>query len=322
MRVLQDETEEIASAVQHFGNPVSTLLLGAPYRIFRLSHLEGIMGYQVDGNCAIVMGDPVCEPQNMGRLTEAFHRYCKENQWEIIYLLASEDFAHWAVHHGCETLIQAGEVLILDPTHFREKQKLRWKIHQSLRQGVVIKEYKGEDPSQEKRIKDTLDLWMKGRHGPQIYLGGINLLETLADKRIYYAVHKEKIVGLAILLHVESFKGWVVTCLLSIPEAPVGTTEHLMHHLIETLGHENCHSLCLGVVCGADLGEMVGLNTFSKWVARALFKISKRLFRLDAKMIYLHKYLPRPYPAYILFSGKLSIKSLLEIKKILNVRFL
>lgn len=314
----QNTDEELASIVKRLGNPVSTILRDSSYRLFSIPHLDGIVGYQLFGNCAVVIGDPICLPQDIAELTQAFHLHCQKNSWKIVYFLASDSFAHWALNNGCHTLIQVGEELILDPTSFQKKQKIRWKINQSLHHGVVVKEYKDFDPSLENQMKSTIDTWLKAKHGPQISLGRLNA--SYENKRIFYALQEDKIVGLLALSPIDQFHGWVVSFFLAL-DTPVGITEHLMSSTFSILADENCHFLCLGAVAGFKLGEIKGLNVFSKFLARLIFRISRWLFHLDARKKYLNKYHPYLWPTYILTSEKLSINELLAIKKTLNVRF-
>lgn len=311
--------EQLASFVKRFGSPVSIILLDLPYLIFSIPHLDGVIGYQLFENCAVVIGDPICSPQNIPELTHAFHLYCEKYNWKIVFFLASESFAHWAINNGCHTLIQVGEELILDPTCFQIKQKIRWKINQSLHHGVVIKEYQNFDPLLENQMENTIDAWLKAKHGPQIYLGRFNLFANNGDKRIFYALQDDKIIGLLALSYIDQFQGWVVNFFLAL-DAPVGITEHLMSSVFEILAEENCHFLCLGVVSGSELGEIVGLNRFSKFIAHLIFRISRWFFHLDSRKTYLDKYHPYLQPTYVLTSGKLSISELLSIKKTLNIK--
>jgi lysylphosphatidylglycerol synthetase-like protein (DUF2156 family) len=327
MKACQEKTtefkntdEQLTSVVKRLGNPISTILLDLPCRIFSIPHLDGVVGYQLFKNCAVVIGDPICLPQNIAELTQAFHLYCQKYNWKIVYFLASDSFAHWAINNGCPTLIQVGEELILDPTCFQQKQKIRWKINQSLHHGVVIKEYQNFDPLLEKQMKNTIDACLKAKHGPQIYLGRLNFFSNYGGKRIFYALQEDKIIGLLALSQIDQCHGWVVNYFLAL-DAPVGITEHLMSSVFGVLADENCHFLCLGVVSGSKLGEIVGLNVFSKFVVRFIFKISRWLFHLDKRKIYLNKYHPSLSPTYILTSGKLSISELLAIKKTLNIKF-
>lgn len=317
-KTLACKNESLASTVKRLGNPISTLLLDLDCLLFRIPDLDGIIGYQIYGNCAVVIGDPICLPANRANLTQAFQDFCRTQKWKIVYFLASEPFAHWAINNGCRTLIQVGEKLVVDPTAFRKKQKIRWKINQSVRNGVVIKEYLNLDPMLEKQMKNTIETWLKTKRGPQIYLGTITA--DTQEKRIFYAMQNNKIVGLLALSSIDLFDGWVVKFYLAL-DSPVGVTEHLMCAVIDTLAQDNCHFLCLGAASGSELGEIVGLSPFSKFAARCIFKLSKWLFNLDTRKKYLNKYNPNLSPTYILTSGKLSITELWSLKKTLNVKF-
>lgn len=311
--------EQLRSIVKRLGNPVSTILLDSPCQIFSIPYLDGIIGYQLFGNCAIVIGDPICLSEKTAELSTAFHLYCQKHNLKIVYFLTSESFAHWAINNGYHTLIQVAEELILEPTCFQKKQKTRWKISQSLQNGVVIKEYQNFDPLLEKQMQITIDAWLKAKHGPQIYLGELNFFANRPDKRVFYAIHDDKIVGLLALSKLDRYQGWVVTYFLAL-DTFVGITEHLMCSVFDVLAEENCHFLCLGVVSGSRLGKIVGLNPFSKLMAHLIFKISRWLFRLDKRKNYLSKYQPSSRPTYILTSDKLSISELLAIKKLLHAK--
>lgn len=312
--------EDLDSFVKRLGCPASTILLNSNCQIFRIPEVDGIIGYQQVKNCAVVIGDPICLPQDIPKLTEAFQLHCKNNHLSTIYFLVSHSFALWAIQNGCDTLIQSGEELIIDPSTFQTRQKLRWKINQSIHHGVVIKEYTNFDHELESEMKNTIDTWLKANHKPQIHLGDLNFFLNGAEKRIFYAMQNNEIIGLLKLSPIDRFRGWVLNSFLAISKAPVGTTEHLVSYVFETLAKENCHFLCLGAISGSRLGEIVGLSPLSKFFARLIFKISKRFFHLDRRKVYLNKFHPTLTKTYFVSSEKLTLSELMALKHILNVK--
>lgn len=327
MNAQQENTTEfqmtaktLSSAVKRFGQPASSVLLNSPSRFFQIPQSEEVIGYQLIGNCAVVIGDPLCSPQNIPTFTHAFHQFCQKNQWTIVYLLASECFAHWAIGNGCPISIQVGEELIVGPINFQIKQKLRWKMHNSVRHGVIVKEYCHTDSVLENKMESAAGTWLKEKNGPQIYLGKLNGYDSHDDKRIFYALQEEKIVGLAALSRLDKFQGWVLTYFFAVRDAPAGVTEHLLISAIETLANENCPFLCLGVVSGSNPKKIAGLNIISRFLIHLIFRISRSLFHLDARKMYFNKYKPKSNPTYILCSRKLGISELMALKKILNVK--
>lgn len=316
----EHSAKEVASIIKRLGHPVSTILLDSPCCFFQTPEVEGVIGYQLVKNCAVVLGDPICLPENLNQLTSAFQNYCKELKVKVIYFLVSHSFAHWAMNNGCNTAIQTGEELIIDPTAYQKQQKLRWKVKQAIKQGVVIKECNHFDPSMENEIKKTINTWLKEKKGPQIHLGDLSYFATGNENRIFYAMQNHKMMGLLKLSPIDRFEGWALSFSLTLTEAPVGTSEHLMCSAFDTLARENCHFLCLGAIAGLKLGEMIGLSSFERFLANVIFKFSKSFFKLDAKKIYLFKYQPSLFPTYFLTSGKLTFNDLMAIKEVLNVR--
>lgn len=323
---LQDETskfkqpEQLASIVKRLGSPENTTLLHSPCNVFQIPQVDGVIGYYQFRNCAVVVGDPICLPKDIEELTKAFHFHCQENGLKTVYLLAYHDFAHWGIENGCHTLIQIGSEISINPTNFQKKTKLRSKIKQSTEHGVSVKEYKDFDPSLENQMNNTIRTWLKQRRGPQIHLGDINFFNSDAEKRIFYAQQKDKIIGVLMLTPVDRFQGWVVSNYLAISDSPVGTTEHLMCTVFDALANENCHYLCLGFASGTKIGEVIGVNPFVKTAANLIFRAARWAFKLDSKESYLKKFQPSLRPTFLLCRNKLTITELLAIKQVLNVK--
>lgn len=314
-----EKPERLASFVKRLGNPESTALLHSPCHTFHIPQVEGVIGYQQVGKCAVVIGDPLCLPQDSAELTKAFHDHCQKHQLKIVYLLIGHDFAHWTARNGCRTLIQVGEELSVHPTHFQKKRKLRWQLTQAQNQEVAVNEYKDFDPVLEERLQAIMHAWLKQRRGPQVHLGNLPFFNQ-GDHRIFYAEQRDKIVGLLVLFPLDRFQGWVVRSCLAVLEAPVGTTEQLMCFAIDTLAQENCSFLCLGIVSGSKIGKVMGLNPVSTALTSCILRASRWFFKLDAKALYFKKYHPHSRSTFLVSKEKLSLTELLAIKRVLNVK--
>ncbi len=212
----RSKPESLASIVKRLGHPESTTLLHSSCHVFQIPQVDGAIGYHRSRDCAIVVGDPICLPQDIETLTQAFHFHCQESKLKTVYLSAYHDFAHWAINNGCRTLVQVGSELSINPTHFQKKHKLRWAINQSIQYGVDVKEYKDVDPALEDQMKQAISTWLQQRSGPQIHLGKMNFFNSAIEKRIFYAQQKDKIVGLLMLTPVDRYQGWVLSFYLAI----------------------------------------------------------------------------------------------------------
>lgn len=311
------EIEQLALVIKRLGNPESTILLHTSCSFFQIPEVDGVIGYHKIGNCAFVIGDPICLPQDVAVLTHAFSLHCQEQRLKVIYFLIHRNFANWAIDNNYTTLIQIGEELNINPTNFKKSQKLRWKVNQAIKHGIVINEYHHFDPFLEEQIKMTIESWQKQKNGPQMHLGQIDFSDA-ASTRIFYAQREDRMVGLLLISPLDSIQGWTVNAYLALLEAPVGTTEHLICAAIDTLAHENYHFLCLGI--RPKLGKMLGLNVFNKFFAHLVFNVVRWVFRLDARAVYLNKYHPEAQSVFLLSPDKLNLVDLLAIKDLLNVK--
>lgn len=292
--------------IHRWGCSASEAILDADCSIFRAPDINGFIGYHQTLGCAIVYGDPICAAEDTYRLAEAFHAYCREKNLNIIYMIASKSFAHWAIQHLCKVMIEVGEELIFDPkfdpTKGHSGYRIRNKLNHIEHLGLECHEYLSEDASIEKAIQEVGQSWQSSRKGPQIYLGHLDFFKNRENRRWFYIKNKEKIVATALLSRLDASKGWLLKFLITTPRSPRGTSEALMMYIIKTLSQENCPFITLGMVPADHLGEVVGLNKFMTWFAGAFFKIAKWFFRLNRRKEYWLKFRPISQPAYILFS--------------------
>lgn len=319
-----EKAEEIADLVTRLGRPPSIVALDPSTLFFKLRHIEGFIGYRLQGKLAIVFSDPVCSDENMPELTQAFHKFAANNQWEVIYVLASEKFARWAIKNTCKALVQVGEELIVDP-HFdpskgRKGEKLRWKVHHAKLHNVKINEYLGFDEDLEQRIKEAVLNWQKERKGPQIYFADIDVFNSRVGKRWFYASKNNQIVGLLTLNRIDKYDGWVINNLLSMLKAPPGTSEWLVMTAFTSLRAEGCHFFALGGAPGESIGEIIGFNKVTAFMARRVFRFVNWYFKLPLRKLYLKKFHPNAVPSYFLFTTpRLGFKAIKGLMKGLNV---
>lgn len=301
------EEKNLERWIHRWGCSVSETVLDSECHVFRTDKIDGFIGYRIKAGCAVVHGDPICSFQDMPFLTEAFHQYCKEKQLKIIYIIASEKFANLAIQNLCKIMVQVGEELIFDPrkdpTEGRSGHRLRNKVSHVRSLGISAHEYLSQDPKLENQIKEAGNLWLKSRKGPQIYLGPLNFFENRADKRWFYAIQGEQVIAAALLSRLEVKKGWLLKFLITIPQAPRGTSEFLMLSILEALRQEECHYLTYGIVPADRLDKIVGVNKFYTWLGRGIFKFLKAIFKLNQRKLYWEKFFPKSEPAYVLFSN-------------------
>lgn len=320
-----DDEKLVEKWVHQWGYAASEAIFDLDCKFFFSPDIKGLIAYRIKLGCAVVFGDPICSVEEKPLLAEAFQRYCEERNLNIIYIIASEQFAKWAIAHLCKVMIEVGEELIFNPQRnpleeTNGKKKLRNKVSHARGLGLRVSEYLGHDTDLECSIQQVGVKWLQGRKGAQIYIGNLNFFDYKTDRRWFYVKEGEQVIGMALLCKLEAKQGWLIKFLLTVPEAPRGTSELLMTTILDTLHHEDCHFLTYGIVPAERLGEIIGLGKVSSWLCRIFFNSVKWIFNLEQRKIYWRQFLPEEERSYVLFAKPhVGIKEIQALMKSLRI---
>jgi lysylphosphatidylglycerol synthetase-like protein (DUF2156 family) len=322
-----EQQRSLVTQVRQFGDLNTNAILEPTCQMFSIPTVDGFIGYRIEENCAIVFGDPLCEQSDQLKLAKAFKKYCDEHDLNTIYTIISEQFANSAIHECGSVCVQFGHKVILDPNDSPmnksgEKASLvRRKVRHALKTGVVIEEYHSNDLLIENAITEVGHEWLNSRHGPQIHIAHLNFFKNREGKRWFYAKLGKKIVGFLILNELQSNKGWLLNNLISIPEAPGGTSELLIISCLEILKQEKCTRVIAGPLTSKQIDNVIGLGTISSMTMRMIFKIAKKVFYLDRQTVFWEKFQPKTENCYIMFD-KVNFKAFKGLFSALNVEIL
>lgn len=325
---ISSKNSEIVELVRQWGGASCNAILDPRTSFFFKSNLKGTIGYRHVEDCAIVFGDPVCPFEVIPELTKAFHHYCQENGMNVVYISVSEDFAMWAVKNVCASFVEYGEEFFLDPhddprnAHGTHASLVRRKVKHAVREGVQVEEYTAQDRHIEQAMDQVATDWLRGRKGPQIHISDIYLFDNRLGKRWFYAKQNDTIIGVCMLSELKSRKGWLLNHLMNVPGAPGGTPEILVITALETLSKENYHYVTFGSMPAKQLGEIIGLNIFSRVLSKIIYQIARKVFQLDGFRIFWEKFFPKSEPSYILFSNpQIGLKELKALFRALNAKY-
>lgn len=290
------DESEVHRLVRTYGRSVSTALFDPQMQMFALPWLEGAIGYRLSWGCAVAMGDPVCPESHRDALVEAFRGWCRAQGKDTIHAVVSDGFAAWLRERGAAT-VEFGYENVLDPRHDplpgHAQQRLRGKVHQAERAGVEVRERDrahGRDDATDRAMLETVAAWRGARHGPQIHLGDVRLFAAAPHRRWFCAWQGKELVGLLLTTRLEAMGGYVFNQLMQRPDAPPGTTELLGVRTLQILGREGCGYATFGAMAAPSLGRIEHLSPLSSRITRSVFDVAARLFHLDDREMYRHKY--------------------------------
>lgn len=314
--------------VRKWGGSTTDAILDPLSKIFTIPGVDGLVGYREAHGCAVVYGDPVCSDSQTKNLVQAFHAFCSNTQLKIIYLVISEEFGKWLIqHHFCNTLIEYGEELFLNPHDDPRKKEgvhaslVRRKARHAIKEDVKAFEYTISDTQIEKGILEVGQKWLENRKGPQIHFSHVRSFDYRQGKRWFYAEKEGKVIGVVILSRLDKYPGWLLNHLMFNPEAPGGVPELLVVTALDTLAKEGCNFVTFGTSPGKELGEIIGLGGFSKYVVKNVYNIANKIYHLDGKKGFWEKFDPQTKKTFLAFQDSVGITEMLALKNALNATF-
>lgn len=305
--------------VRGFGGSNCDAVLDPCCSHFSIPEIEGVIGYKFVANCAIVFGDPVCKNDQKFLLAKAFEEFCKNRN--IIYVAATEGFEKSLSYPS----IDFGNELILDPFDDPKSKTgpsaclLRRKIKHAQKEGLTIKEYREKNLQLEEAIEEVGKNWLASRKGPQIYISHVRLFDDRLGKRWFFALLKDKIVGVVVLNELQSKKGWHLNHLMDIPSAPGGTCELLVNSVIETLKEENCHYLSFGTVPRRSAPFITGFSRFRMFLMKSAYNVLKKILKIEGRQKFWEKFDPQIGRSFLLIRRpKVGLREIIAIFRALN----
>lgn len=303
-QIMNETHEKEKELFIHYGSAASEAMFDFPCYFFETPECTGTIPYRIEYQCAIIFGEPLCPRDEMAKLTEAFHVYCRSANLNVIYIIVSENFAKWAkAQHYCSVSIEVCEELIFDPQldPCKKSNRLRHRVEKATKHGLTVHEYIPFDPNIESALTQIGIEWKQAIKGPNVFLGHLNFFENYAGKRWFYVKDGETITSMIMLSRVEAYKGWLLKFLVTSPNAIHDTSEFLMTSVLNVLRKENCRFLTKGMVPADDLGEISGLGQVSTWVAKKIYPIISKTFKFKKRKEYWLRYNPIIAPSYLLF---------------------
>ncbi len=311
--------------VRQYGGPTSHAALIPSIRTFHTPAVDGQISYWLVGRRAVVMGDPICAPENKACLADAFADYCIGNSWSIVYIGATASLQSYALQRGYGSM-EFASLLAADPQDDPElgprARHLRQHLNHVRRTGVTVHEYLGEpDTELETQAQAACEAWLRGRHGPQMYLGRPRLFDDKMGRRWFIAEQAGKVIGYLSLLQVGCAKCQnYINLMFSLPTAPLYTNELMVVTVLRALREEGVNSVCLGVGPLEALGRIEGCSAIADTLSRKFYRLVEKLTHQHNKTLYWEKFrVTQREPLYLLFqSSRIGLSDLYALLRALN----
>lgn len=311
--------------IQRWGNHASVPLIERPCNYFSHDAIDGTIGYHQRKSSRIIFGDPLCAHDRRKDFVKAFHDSCKEQRSSAIYLNSSNHFTHWFIKEFGGSSISLGNELIINPQRDMRKETgfyardLRWKHKKSLREGITMHEYLGNDPGVEKLLQEVGHTWLSHRKGRQACLFPINIFNNRKGKRWFYAMHQGKITGVLTINRIDAVNGWIINMLMCLPTAVNSTSAFMLMHVFDQLNSEGCTFFSAGFIPDNTINHLQGFGATSSWILRRSYTACTKLLKLQSKKQFWNQFEPEAQPTYLLFPSSCRVSDMIALLQTLHI---
>ncbi|GAA5943909.1 hypothetical protein JCM3775_002274 [Rhodotorula graminis] len=286
--VVDHDKEWLPSLVAKYGASASTAWLENRYAVWRSpSHMQSnprVQGYLARGKFYFAWGPPICraDPDVRRSVAHEFLEWAKkEKHRRVVWCIIDTEFADMLGKDFEWSVLSCVREDVLHPDIKKlEHKEVRHNIRRAERAHVKYDEIRLKAPQfhppddLREEIDAGLKRWQEHRHGTQIAAAG--LLPWLdAQHRRYFLARDEhkKVVAICVLASI-AHDSYQIKHAVTFPEAPGGTSEGLLGHVIREMQFEGRNGLTFGASAAEEVEPEYNLGG---WKIRMLGKAYKKI---------------------------------------------
>lgn len=227
-------------------------------------NVYGMISYVLAGKKAMSIGDPVCKPDDMERLTDEYINFCVKMGWKPIFNSVSGYMAETLKKHDYSVL-KYGEEAILELSEYTlaggTRATLRRNVSKVEKSGVTLREYRPQnerDYALEKEITDLSEKWYADKKYKMNYSIGSLDFDEPYDRRFFVTIDANGcLLTFLSFLPYEVGKSFCVDIMHRKMDAMTGVMEHAIIAAAMKLKEEGICKLSLGIapLAGIDASK-------------------------------------------------------------------
>lgn len=272
---------------------------------------EAVLAYKVTGTTAVVMGDPIGDTEQFGRLIDDFIEHCRLDGWAWAFHQVAPECLLLYTERGMRSL-KIGEEAVVDVSSFSlagtSMKHLRATMNRFAREG-----YRAEllhpphDRALMARLRAISDEWLqRGQRRERTFTLGQFDEAALSHSQILVARATDgEIVGFADI--VPSYhSGQGNFDMLRYVSEPKDIADFLHISLIELFRTQGCQTMTLGMAPFSGL-DVRGMDSASSQAMRLFYRYGTAIFRYRGLREYKEKFRPSWEPRYVVYATELQL---------------
>lgn len=213
---------------------------------------DAVVGFVRRYGVRVVAGAPVCAPDRLPRVAEAFSMDAQRAGDAVCYFCAESRLEQVSRREGGHAFVLLGAQPIWDPGTWtavtRGHASLRAQFNRARNKGVTVAEWPAGRAAAHAGLRRCLAEWLAMRGLPPLhFLIEATPLQTLDDRRLFVATRGAEPVGFAVASPIPARRGWLIEQIVRGRAAPNGTAELMIDTVMQGLAADGSGFATLGL---------------------------------------------------------------------------
>lgn len=243
----REEAARARELVRRYGENYSSYLALEKDKSYLFGRaVEGVIAYGIVQDTLVVLGEPICAPEDLLAFLSEIREYCERNAYRLLFLNVTgtnlkqyEKLGMGSVKCGEEPQFYLPDYSLAGGA----AAKTRLNVNHATSAGLKVREYRpaeGRDPSLEREITEISREWFSLKKCSELVftMGGIGFDDPM-DRRYFYAVNPEGIVeGFIVFVPFKGMNGYVADVTRHRKGATRGVMEKIFYEAVMTFREE------------------------------------------------------------------------------------
>jgi phosphatidylglycerol lysyltransferase len=224
---------------------------------------EAVVGYVLFRGVRVVAGTPVCATERLADVTAGFEADAARCGERVLFFGAGARLERALAPHTRRSVVRLGAQPVWEPHVWAgivdQKMSLRAQLHRATNKGVRVAEWPESRARNNPLLEAVLKEWLDSRGLPPLgFLVTPDLLDNLADRRVFVAERDGAAAGFLIATPIPARNGWLVEQWPRLPSAPNGTTHLLVDAAMRAFAASGSRYASLGLAPLSDQAGEIG----------------------------------------------------------------
>jgi phosphatidylglycerol lysyltransferase len=309
----EQERRTAFALTRNYGtNTISYFALEKGKSFFFSSSGKSFISYVLEGDVAVVAGDPVGPEEEMLSVISQFISFCHKQDWTAIFWQVRDVYTELYRQAGMH-LLKIGEDPIITIDTFtlvgKAMANVRTNIRHAEKAGLHVVFYRGQvqDAEQLAQMEQISRAWLASKGGSEMGFS-MGRFDVHGDEEQVYALAVDadnNVYGFVSFVPIYGRKGWGIDLMRRKARIPVGTMELLIVRSMEYLKARGAEIVSLALAPMSNINHSD--ETFLEYGIELLSNFVGDLSKKDSLCKFKKKFQPSWESRYLVYSSKLRL---------------